>query len=721
LVAQLFANPATRAMIFRRIRTLTDRFLQPPPAANISESELYYERRLNEQSALIDSAAIVPSDARLDFVKWGSWLQGGATVPYTSTNAAVETMARAIQRWKTEYLPARRNYIYNTQIVGKGGEIPLPQTGGPTYTWTPLVTMGAAAQVLVPTNGDLGTKWAGNPLYEPFVTTGWISGTTGVGYDRGAGYQTLIGTDVNAPMRSNNSVYIRIEFNVANPAAFDRLELRMKADDGFVAFLNGSVLASANSPTSPQWNSAAKAQHLANVSTFDIYDVTSKKGYLLAGRNILAVQGLNDNVASAGMIIVPELHGGTLAAGTASQPVINFGAIESSPSSGNQDQEFVQLLNANSIAVDISDWQIKGAVGHTFAAGTVLPPNGALYLCPNSAAFRARTVSPKGGEGLFVQGGYKGHLSSLGGSLALIDISGATNNTTTYQANPSDPQRYLVVSELMYHPSGDGLAEFIELLNISSSVTLNLQGVRFTKGVDFDFTGSAITSLPPGGRVLVVRNLAAFNTVHGTNLPVAGVFTNGTALSNSGDLMKLEDANHEIISEFAYSDQAPWPTAADAGYSLVLIAPETKPNPALAMNWRASFQCGGSPGGPDVPPFPADPMGDANGNGERDIIDYGLGNDLGLPPIFPKLVWQSDPLGEGVMLQLVYPLSLTATNIEIGVSFSTNLTRWQDGTEYLELLSRQPLGDGRELVTCRVKPPLQDELHLFMRMKVVAH
>jgi hypothetical protein len=273
----------------------------------------------------------------------------------------------------------------------------------------------------------------------------------------------------------------------------------------------------------------------------------------------------------------------------------------------------------------------------------------------------------------------------------------------------------------MYHPSGDGLAEFIELLNISSSVTLNLQGVRFTKGVDFDFAGSAITSLSPGRRVLVVRDLAAFNTVYGTNLPVAGVFTNGTALSNSGDLIKLEDANHETISEFAYSDQAPWPTAADAGYSLVLIAPETKPDPALATNWRASFQRGGSPGGPDVAPFPADPMGDANGNGERDIIDYGLGNNLGLPPIFPKLVWQSDPLGAAITLQLVYPLSLTATNVEIGVSFSTNLTTWQDGTEYLELLSRQPLGDGRELVTCRVKPPLNDEVCVFMRMRAVIH
>jgi hypothetical protein len=63
------------------------------------------------------------------------------------------------------------------------------------------------------------------------------------------------------------------------------------------------------------------------------------------------------------------------------------------------------------------------------------------------AAFRARTVSPKGGEGLFVQGGYKGHLSSLGETLVLIDGSGATNSTTTYQAQPSDAQRYLVVSE----------------------------------------------------------------------------------------------------------------------------------------------------------------------------------------------------------------------------------------------------------------------------------
>ena len=58
--------------------------------------------------------------------------------------------------------------------------------------------------------------------------------------------------------------------------------------------------------------------------------------------------------------------------------------------------------------------------------------------------------------------------------------------------------------------------------------------------------------------------------------------------------------------------------------------------------------------------FPADPQGDANGNGERDLIDYVLGNDLGLPPIFPKLTLQPDPLGGPVTLRLSYPVSLSA-------------------------------------------------------------
>ena len=70
----------------------------------------------------------------------------------------------------------------------------------------------------------------------------------------------------------------------------------------------------------------------------------------------------------------------------------------------------------------------------------------------------------------------------------------------------------LVVSELMYHPAGDGLAEFIELMNISGGA-IDLTGVRFDAGVDFSFPID--TTLADGERLLIVRNQAAFEAIHG--------------------------------------------------------------------------------------------------------------------------------------------------------------------------------------------------------------
>lgn len=319
-----------------------------------------------------------------------------------------------------------------------------------------------------------------------------------------------------------------------------------------------------------------------------------------------------------------------------------------------------------------------------------------------------------------MQGGYRGHLSNFGESLVILDAAGATNNTTTLSGQASDAQRFLVVSELMYHPSGDNLAEYVELLNISSSDTLNLKEVRFTQGVEFNFTGSAIVSLSPGERVLIVRDLAAFETAYGANHPVAGAFTNGTALSNGGERLKLEDAKNGTIVEFTYDDQPPWPVEADqSGRSLVLIAPHTHPDPALSENWRVSLQPGGSLGGTDGAPFPSDPLGDANGNGEPDLIDYALGNDLGLSPIFPGFSWDEDvPAGEDALLFTV-PISLSAEGVQIEFHFSTDLVEWQDGASHFELVSTEPLGDGRAVRTWRVKPPLHDQPQLYVRLRVV--
>jgi hypothetical protein len=216
---------------------------------------------------------------------------------------------------------------------------------------------------------------------------------------------------------------------------------------------------------------------------------------------------------------------------------------------------------------------------------------------------------------------------------------------------------------------------------------------------------------------LVVRDLVAFESDYGTNRPVAGVFANGSALSNGGERLRLEDGDGATIQDFVYDDRAPWPTGGDTGYSLVLVAPETNPDASLPANWRASRWLGGSPGRPEVAPPPANPVGDANRNGEPDLIDYVLGNDLGLPTLLPRLALQPDPLGGSAALRLICPAGLGADGAVLGISFSRDLVHWQDAAPWSEFVMREAIGGGREMITWRVQPPLRNEPQVFLRVR----
>ncbi|NQU25268.1 MAG: lamin tail domain-containing protein, partial [Candidatus Nealsonbacteria bacterium] len=182
-------------------------------------------------------------------------------------------------------------------------------------------------------------------------------------------------------------------------------------------------------------------------------------------------------------------------------PTIQFGSLVFNPSSGNQDEEYLQLLNTNPFAVDISGWQLTGGVETTFQPGTVIPAGDTLYISPSVTAFRGRATAPTGGMGLFVQG-YNGHLSNFGETITLVAADGQTVAQKSYQGSPSPQQLHLRVTELNYNPHPADLAlgeldvdpdefEFIELINTSDTETLDLGGVRFTDGVIFDFTTAA--------------------------------------------------------------------------------------------------------------------------------------------------------------------------------------------------------------------------------------
>ena len=299
-----------------------------------------------------------------------------------------------------------------------------------------------------------------------------------------------------------------------------------------------------------------------------------------------------------------------------SQPtnvVLSIIGMEANPSSGNQDQEWICITNANGFAVDASGWELQGAVRHTFRPGTVIPAFNALYATPAVAAFRARTAAPRRGMGLLVQGGYTGHLSAWGEAVILADSTGRMVSTNTTPSNPSAAQRYLRITEIMYNPAAQpGSAtdpqafEYIELKNISTSTVLSLAGIRLTNGIYFEFSTGAFTSLAPGQRLLVVRDSAAFASRYGAGLPVAGQYSG--SLDNGGETLRLEDATGEKVLEFAYNDK--WfPLTDGMGFSLVILNDQAPWDSwGLKESWRASGRLNGSPNLEDPAPLVAPPV-----------------------------------------------------------------------------------------------------------------
>jgi hypothetical protein len=286
-------------------------------------------------------------------------------------------------------------------------------------------------------------------------------------------------------------------------------------------------------------------------------------------------------------------------------------ALDFNPASGNQAEEFIALRNDSPLALDLSGWRLDGAIDFTFRPGTVVPSNGVIHLSPDVRQFRARTTGPRGGQGLFVVGPYLGQLSARGESLELRDAQGRSVANFAYPGTPSPAQQFLRVTELMFHPAplagnpaDPDEFEFLELRNLSPDTPLDLAGVHFAAGVEFAFSGSAVTRLDPGARVLVVANPVAFAARYGTHLPVAGQYLG--RLDNSGERLRLLDAAHEEILDFTFDDA--WNPSTDGeDFALVVIDENADPDAwSQRSQWRAGSAAGGTPGRPESPAPPPD-------------------------------------------------------------------------------------------------------------------
>ncbi|MEM7394850.1 MAG: lamin tail domain-containing protein [Verrucomicrobiota bacterium] len=159
------------------------------------------------------------------------------------------------------------------------------------------------ARALVPT-GDIGTNWLARTGFDDST---WTAGNAGVGYERNTGYETLIGIDVEGPMfNTNGSVYVRMPFVVNTPTSeVVELSLKMKYDDGFIAYLNGVPVASNNAPPAPQWNSnAAGPNPDAQAVLFETFSIANPTSILVQGTNMLAIHGLNNGIGGTDMLVL---------------------------------------------------------------------------------------------------------------------------------------------------------------------------------------------------------------------------------------------------------------------------------------------------------------------------------------------------------------------------------------------------------------------------------
>jgi hypothetical protein len=432
------------------------------------------------------------------------------------------------------------------------------------FTETTLVDVGAGATAIVPDaalNTAIGTTWR-NRVFDDST---WIHGTTGVGYERGTGYEGDLGINlltVEPPsMRidpegdgtnNNNTAYVRIPFNFSgNPADIDALFLRVRYDDSYVAYLNGTEIGRANFTGTPAWNSPATAPPTHEAGSFEEINITTFKNQLLTGNNVLAIHAMNDQATSTDMLILPMLVARYDGVGSnAPMYYTTDGTDPLTPSGGIN-------LTAQLYTGPITINDNVRVLARTYKPGNTITPMATNWSAPTDALFITEPTPLVVTE---------------------MNFNPAPPTPTEQAAGVVDNEEF----------------EFLELKNVGSD-PLDLTGVRFTDGIEFTF---GATILPAGAHVVVVKNLNAFALRYGPGLRnIAGEYDGN--LANEGERIALVTGLGESPMDFTYDD---WYDLADGeGYALTIVNSlgdgETW---SLRDSWRPSDYALGTPDGDDV-------------------------------------------------------------------------------------------------------------------------
>ena len=269
--------------------------------------------------------------------------------------------------------------------------------------------------------------------------------------------------------------------------------------------------------------------------------------------------------------------------------------------------------------LDGSDPRLPGG---GISSNAILVSSSTSVTLNSSTNVRSRTFS-------------NGEWSALNDASFVISVTQSDLRITEVNYHPSEPTGS---EELAIPDVEDNDFEFVELVNTSTTESLNLNGVQFVQQVidsvdnGISFTFGDMT-LAPGERVVIVNNLDAFELRYGTEINVAGEYTGN--LSNGGETITVNDLSGVAIQQFTYDDAEPWPTSTDGGGDSLNVI-DTDGDYDSSTNWIASN------------PTPGADVG--IGRGVLDLIVSGSG-------YFPEFIDAVDGGGIGAGNGLGYSLA----------------------------------------------------------------
>ncbi len=137
-----------------------------------------------------------------------------------------------------------------------------------------------------------------------FAETGWESGPAPFAYGE-PGFAS--GTELTDMQNRYSTLYLRRPFVVEDPGRVEALELAAVCDDGFLAWINGALVAQHNALSGAPSYTALASLNAAEPITYQYFPVAEPGSLLVAGTNLLAVQVFNVTLGSSDLVFDAQL------------------------------------------------------------------------------------------------------------------------------------------------------------------------------------------------------------------------------------------------------------------------------------------------------------------------------------------------------------------------------------------------------------------------------